>query len=273
MKNIKKKNQKGITLIALIITIIILLILAIVTISAVNEGSLFAHANNAASAYDKAAQEENTIISGYLAELEKHNNGSDQEETGEISLAITDEHTYPKVNGILSTTYEETITATLAEGLDASNLTWSTNSEHVTISGSGLSVTVTGVSDGSATITASYNGGEYTKSISITVQNKWAQRGVTNVQLGKFYRGSGILEGKWVRYNLDGSYEDNVEDDTIILSSEFEEGMETGLVRLENNKFYARDNVEDEFILQSELNGNTLTIYSDNYSSEFVVEE
>ena len=45
------KEQKGITLIALIITIVVLLILAVVTISAVNEGSIFAHANNAATRY------------------------------------------------------------------------------------------------------------------------------------------------------------------------------------------------------------------------------
>ena len=63
------KENKGITLVALIITIIVLLILAVVTISAVNEGDLFAHANNAARAYDKAATDENTMISNYLTEL------------------------------------------------------------------------------------------------------------------------------------------------------------------------------------------------------------
>ena len=52
------KENKGITLIALIITIIVLLILAVVTINAVNEGSIFAHANNAVTKYNAAATEE-----------------------------------------------------------------------------------------------------------------------------------------------------------------------------------------------------------------------
>ena len=66
------KENKGITLVALIITIIVLLILAVVTISAVNEGSLFSYANNAAEGYSKAQEEENTMISNWLAEIAKH---------------------------------------------------------------------------------------------------------------------------------------------------------------------------------------------------------
>ena len=68
----KIKEGKGITLVALIITIIVLLILAVVTISAVNEGDLFAHANNAATSYEKVQKEENTSISNYLSEMQKH---------------------------------------------------------------------------------------------------------------------------------------------------------------------------------------------------------
>ncbi len=70
MKNLKE--NKGITLVALIITIIVLMILAIVTIAAVNEGSLFLHANNAATAYDRAAGTENAIVSNYISEIGKH---------------------------------------------------------------------------------------------------------------------------------------------------------------------------------------------------------
>ena len=66
------RENKGITLVALIITIIVLLILAVVTISAVNEGSLFAHANNAATTYSEAQKEENTMIANWVTELEKH---------------------------------------------------------------------------------------------------------------------------------------------------------------------------------------------------------
>ncbi len=70
MKNLKE--EKGITLVALIITIIVLLILAVVTISAVNEGSLFVHANNAATQYDKAQKEENAIIGNYLTIVDNY---------------------------------------------------------------------------------------------------------------------------------------------------------------------------------------------------------
>ncbi len=69
------KENKGITLVALIITIIVLLILAVVTINAVNEGSLFAHANNAATAYSQRAEEENSIISSYIGKIEKIGKG------------------------------------------------------------------------------------------------------------------------------------------------------------------------------------------------------
>jgi len=71
MKKLKIKNQKGITLIALIITIILLLILAIVTISAVNEGNIFAHANNAATKYQEEVAKENAKISEWLTRLEE----------------------------------------------------------------------------------------------------------------------------------------------------------------------------------------------------------
>ena len=66
------KENKGITLIALIITIIVLLILAVVTISAVNEGNIFAHANNAVTKYNSAATEENSFVANYLTEMGKY---------------------------------------------------------------------------------------------------------------------------------------------------------------------------------------------------------
>jgi len=72
--NIMKK-EKGITLIALIITIILLLILAIVTISAVNEGNLFLHANNAATRYQEEAELENTKITEWINKMEQYDTG------------------------------------------------------------------------------------------------------------------------------------------------------------------------------------------------------
>ncbi len=80
------RKDKGITLVALIITIIVLLILAVVTISAVNEGSLFLHANNAATAYSEKASEENALITDYSKELSKYDVGSKDDESSEHGL-------------------------------------------------------------------------------------------------------------------------------------------------------------------------------------------
>jgi len=81
----KFKDQKGITLIALIITIILLLILAIVTISAVNEGNLFAHANNAATKYQEEAKLENTKITEWVSKMEQYDSSS--EEGGSLTFS------------------------------------------------------------------------------------------------------------------------------------------------------------------------------------------
>ncbi len=75
------KENKGITLVALIITIIILLILAVVTISAVNEGSLFAHANNAATLYQERQAEENRILYELLGKM-PNQSGSEEQQAG-----------------------------------------------------------------------------------------------------------------------------------------------------------------------------------------------
>ena len=80
----KFKENKAITLIALIITIVVLLILAVVTINAVNEGSIFAHANNAATRYSQEAERENSIIANMLKMIEGENEGGNPgEEPGE----------------------------------------------------------------------------------------------------------------------------------------------------------------------------------------------
>ncbi len=86
----KLKETQGITLVALIITIIVLLILAVVTINAVNEGSLFSHANNAATTYSKAQTDENTMISNYLTELSKHD-GTKSMSVGEELASLLNE--------------------------------------------------------------------------------------------------------------------------------------------------------------------------------------
>ena len=66
------RGQKGITLVALIITIIVLLILAVVTISAVSQGEIFNHANNAATRYNQASIEENAIVTNALSLMDNY---------------------------------------------------------------------------------------------------------------------------------------------------------------------------------------------------------
>ena len=46
--------------------------MAIVTISAVNEGNLFAHANNAVTKWNDETAKENVLISNYIADMEKY---------------------------------------------------------------------------------------------------------------------------------------------------------------------------------------------------------
>ncbi len=87
------KENKGITLVALIITIIVLLILAVVTISAVNEGSLFSHANNAATKYKEGAEAEDSTIQRLLGKLGQDSNAVAEQgdytytiENGEVTI-------------------------------------------------------------------------------------------------------------------------------------------------------------------------------------------
>ena len=104
--NLKENN--GITLIALIITIIVLLILAVVTISAVNEGGIFAHANNAATKYNAAATEENVKIAELISNVPgtepdggwKYNSSTGKYEKGENSYALGVELTYADLENL-----------------------------------------------------------------------------------------------------------------------------------------------------------------------------
>ena len=67
----KLKGKKGITLIALIITIIVLLILAVVAISAVKGDGIISHAKNAKSQYSGAQKNEQSILQGYIDQLDE----------------------------------------------------------------------------------------------------------------------------------------------------------------------------------------------------------
>ena len=72
----KSKTQKGITLIALIITIVVLLILAAVAISAIQNENILGHANNAATKYNQAVQNEQDVLEEYLNFLENVSSGN-----------------------------------------------------------------------------------------------------------------------------------------------------------------------------------------------------
>lgn len=74
-KQIKKTNEKGITLVALVVTIIILLILAGVSISLVfNSEGLFEKANSAASKYDMSKNEEQEYLTNAVTTMDKYYN-------------------------------------------------------------------------------------------------------------------------------------------------------------------------------------------------------
>ena len=66
----KLKGYKGITLIALIITIIVLLILAVVAIAAIKGDGIISHAKNAKSQYSGAQKNEQSILQGYIGQLD-----------------------------------------------------------------------------------------------------------------------------------------------------------------------------------------------------------
>ena len=65
LKENKKKNIKGITLVALVVTIIILLILAGISISALTQTGLFERAKQAKEKSENAQKEENNILQKY----------------------------------------------------------------------------------------------------------------------------------------------------------------------------------------------------------------
>ena len=65
LKENKKKNIKGITLIALVITIVVLLILAGISISALTQTGLFEKTKQAEQKYENAQVEENITLASY----------------------------------------------------------------------------------------------------------------------------------------------------------------------------------------------------------------
>ena len=73
------KSNKGITLIALVVTIIILLILAGVSITTLSGDGLFGRAQSAASKYETASQNENSMISSILDKYDQYERNNTEE--------------------------------------------------------------------------------------------------------------------------------------------------------------------------------------------------
>ena len=76
LKDNKKKNIKGITLIALVITIVVLLILAGISISALTQTGLFEKTKQAEQKYENAQVEENITLASYENEIDDTLKGS-----------------------------------------------------------------------------------------------------------------------------------------------------------------------------------------------------
>ena len=79
LKENKKKNIKGITLIALVITIVVLLILAGISISALTQTGLFEKTKQAEQKYENAQVEENITLASYENEIENNLKGAARE--------------------------------------------------------------------------------------------------------------------------------------------------------------------------------------------------
>ena len=95
LKENKKKNIKGITLVALVVTIIILLILAGISISALTQTGLFGKAKQAEQKSKDEQELENLTLADYENKIDSSLNGSrdtvtiSKEEYKELKDAIT----------------------------------------------------------------------------------------------------------------------------------------------------------------------------------------
>ena len=72
LKKIKRKNIKGITLVALVITIVIMLILTGVGIQAITNTGLFNKTKEAKQKSENAQVEENTTLADYTSKIDSY---------------------------------------------------------------------------------------------------------------------------------------------------------------------------------------------------------
>ena len=196
--NTKKKNARGITLIALVITIIVLLILAGVTINALSgENGILKRATQAKSKTGRSNALEQINLAIITARTEGLGQVDKKVLRDEITKAgmtvktdgddlpwevvsdkyifrINEDYTVEEVEGInlskkeikLASGENETITATLTEGVTGT-ITWESSAPDIVKVENGK-ITAVGES-GTATITSKVEGTEYQATCTVTV--------------------------------------------------------------------------------------------------------
>ena len=212
--NTKKKNARGITLIALVITIIVLLILAGVTINALSgENGIITKSKEAKIKTEKSRTIEKINLAILTAmtkgdgdidnatlreELEKEgltvktegNNLPWDVSDGKYIYRINEDYTVEEVEGInlskkeikLASGENETITATLTEGVTGT-ITWESADKNVATVENGK-ITAVGTT-GSTTIIAKVEGTEYEATCKVSIVQKVMSITAKNVTVGK----------------------------------------------------------------------------------------
>ena len=212
--NRKRKNARGITLIALVITIIVLLILAGITINALSgENGILKRATQAKSKTGRAnaleqinlaiitarteglGQVDKTVLRDEItkAGMTVKTDGDDlpwEVVLDKYLFRINEDYTVEEISGIglskkelkLFNGQSETITATLTEGVTGI-ITWESADKNVATVENGK-ITVVGTT-GSTTITAKVEGTEYEATCKVSIIQRVTSITAKNVTVGK----------------------------------------------------------------------------------------
>ena len=212
--NTKRKNARGITLIALVITIIVLLILVGITINALSgENGILKRATQAKSKTGRAnaleqinlaiitarteglGQVDKTVLRDEItkAGMTVKTDGDDlpwEVVSDKYIFRINEDYTVEEISGIglskkelkLFNGQSETITATLTEGVTGT-ITWESADKNVATVENGK-ITVVGTT-GSTTITAKVEGTDYEATCKVSIIQKVTSITAKNVTVGK----------------------------------------------------------------------------------------
>ncbi len=210
--NTKKKNARGITLIALVITIIVLLILAGVTINALSgENGILKRATQAKSKTGRSnaleqinlaiitarteglGQVDKTVLRDEItkAGMTVKTDGDDlpwEVVSDKYIFRINEDYTVEEISGIglskkeikLASGENETITATLTEGVTGT-ITWESSAPDIVKVENGK-ITAVGES-GTATITAKVEGTEYQATCTVKIIQKITTITAENIEM------------------------------------------------------------------------------------------